>query len=118
MSSTTANAKPSQAATAGKPVDVLSGQAAQLFANLHPVLLLSLVPISFTSLVRDPVSTLLGLAPTTLLLQALYCVVCLPSTGQVPPPKIKPGQKAKPVKSSPDIWARLVVWSLSVILPT
>ncbi|EME88294.1 uncharacterized protein MYCFIDRAFT_89581 [Pseudocercospora fijiensis CIRAD86] len=83
MSSTTAtttNAKPAQAAalSAGKAIDVLPSQTSQLFANLHPILLLSLIPIAFRSLVSDPVNTLLGLAPTTLVVQAIYCILTRP----------------------------------------
>lgn len=93
-----------------KAIDLLPGQASQLFANLHPVLLLSSVIFSFRSLVGDPVSTLLRLAPTLLLLQAIYCIVCLPSSGQTAPTKPRPGQKTKNVKPAQDTWARLVVW--------
>lgn len=92
-----------------KHVDILQSQYSYLFANLHPVLLLSLVPFSFKSLVNDPVNTLLGLAPTVALVQAIYCIVCLPSTGQTPPPAHKPGQKKKSGKPVQDIWAKVVV---------
>lgn len=92
-----------------KHVDILQSQYSHLFANLHPVLLLSLVPFSFKSLVNDPVNTLLGLAPTVALVQAIYCIVCLPSTGQTPPPAHKPGQKKKIGKPVQDIWANVVV---------
>ncbi|KXT10428.1 hypothetical protein AC579_7885 [Pseudocercospora musae] len=121
MSSTTAtttNAKSAQAAalSTGKAIDVLPSQTSQLFASIHSVLLLSLIPIAFRSLVSEPVNTLLELAPTTLIVQAIYCTVCLPSSGQSAPPKPKPGQKAKPVKPAQDAWARLVPVSLSLVL--
>ncbi|KAK4506707.1 hypothetical protein PRZ48_000440 [Zasmidium cellare] len=99
-----------------KHVDILQNQASLLFANLHPVLLLSVVPISFKSLVNDPVNTLLGLAPTVALVQAIYCIVCLPSTGQTPPPAHKPGQKKKSGKPVQDIWAKVVPALLSFLL--
>lgn len=108
MSVSTPNVKPAPAAPAGKAIDILSTPTAQLFANLHPILLLSVILFSFRSLVADPVNTLLGLAPTTLILQTIYCIVCLPSSGQTPPPKAKPGQKVKPAKPQ-DVWDKLVV---------
>ncbi|USW48118.1 Putative GPI biosynthesis protein Pig-F [Septoria linicola] len=101
---------------AGKAVDILPSSASQLFSNLHPILLLSVVPIAFGSLVADPVTTLLGLAPTTLALQAIYCVLCLPHTGNTTSPKQKPGPKAKSPKPAQDIWAKLVPALLSLVL--
>lgn len=97
-----------------KHVEILPDQIAQLYANLHPVLLFSLIPFSFKSLVNDPVNTLLGLAPTVLIIQAIYCIACLPSSGQTPPSAHKPGQKKKPSKPAQDIWARVVVSSYIV----
>ena len=99
---------------AGKAVDILQTSAAQLFTHLHPILLFAVVPISFGSLVADPVSTLLGLAPTTLVVQALYCTLCLPHVNQTTPSKPKPGQKTKPIKAEQGIWAKLVVCIYSI----
>ena len=109
MSSSTLPFKPEQAAT--KPVALLDTQYAHFYTNLHPILLLSILVFSFKTLVNDPVNTLLGLAPTVAVLQALYCVLCLPSTGQTPPPAKKPGEKKKAQKPGQDIWARIVVCS-------
>lgn len=109
MSAQPAPAKPAEAQKPPKHVELLSDQFSQVYANLHSVLLLSLIPFSFKSLVRDPVSTQLGLAPTVLAFQAIYCIACLPSSGQTVPPAHKPGQKKKPVKPAQDIWARVVV---------
>lgn len=67
---------------AGKVVEVLDTSTSRVYAHLHTLLLLAIVPVSWASLVAAPVSTLLHLAPTTLVLQALYCAVCLPQTGQ------------------------------------
>jgi len=92
-----------------KPIDILQSQTSQLYANVHPALLLSLLLLSFNALVSDPVNTLSALAPAVALLQAIYCVLCLPYTGQAPAPAHKPGQKKKAVKPGQDIWARLVV---------
>lgn len=93
-----------------KPVALLQDQASLLVRNLQPILLLSLLPVFFTRLVQDPASILLALAPTVALVQAAYCVCCLPSTGQsVTPAALKPGQKKKAAKPAQDWGARLVV---------
>ena len=109
MSSSPGNAKATAPIPSSKPVDILQTQLSLLYANLHPILLLSILLFSFRSLVEDPVNTLLGLAPTVAIVQALYCVLCLPSTGQIPAPAPKPGQKKKAAKPAQDIWAKVVV---------
>lgn len=109
MSSTAGNAKPPQSQPSSKPIEVHQNQPSQLYANLHPAILLSLVLFLFKSLVNDPVNTLLWLAPVVALIQAAYCVICLPASGQTPPPAHKPGQKKKPSKALQDIWAKAVV---------
>lgn len=109
MSYSPANAKASAPVPSSKPVDILQSQLSLLYANLHPILLLSILLFSFRTLVDDPVNTLLGLAPTLAILQALYCVLCLPSTGQTPAPTLKPGQKKKAAKPAQDMWAKVVV---------
>ena len=114
MSSPTPNAKSTPAIPPSKPVDILQTQFSQVYANLHPILLLSLLLVSFRTLVADPVNTLLGLAPTLAILQAIYCILCLPSTGQAPPTALKPGQKKKAAKPVQDIWARLVVCNTNI----
>ncbi|KAK4546827.1 hypothetical protein LTR36_001559 [Oleoguttula mirabilis] len=116
MESLAANAVPSQVPTPAKPVNLLQSQPSQFYANLHPILLLSLPLFSFKSLVNDPVNTLLGLTPALAILQAIYCVVCLPSTGQAPPAPHKPGQKKKAGKPAQDIWAKVVPVFLSFVL--
>ncbi|RMX88709.1 hypothetical protein D0869_01424 [Hortaea werneckii] len=113
MASTSQSAVPAFASPPSKPVDILSSQPSQLYSNLHPILLFSILAFSFKTLVHDPVNTLLGLAPTIAILQALYCVICLPSTGQTPPPVRKPGEKKKPQKAGQDIWAKIVVCFLA-----
>jgi hypothetical protein len=94
-----------------KPIEIFQTQPSQLIANLHPILLLSVLIFSFKSLVNDPVNTLIGIAPTIALVQAIYCVVCLPSTGQAPPPPLKPGQKRKAASFTQDLGAKVVVCS-------
>lgn len=103
---------PAKPSPPSKPIDILPTQLSQLYANLHPILLLSILIFSFPSLVRDPINTLLGIAPTTTILQAFYCVLCLPSSNQAAPGSsttTRPGQKKKPVKPAQDVWAKTVV---------
>ncbi|KAK3111950.1 Glycosylphosphatidylinositol (GPI) anchor assembly protein [Teratosphaeriaceae sp. CCFEE 6253] len=95
---------------------MLQSQTAFAFANLQPVLLLSTLLYSFKSLVADPVSTLLRLATGTAVLQASYCVLCLPSTGTATSPPPKPGQKRKAPKPGQDVWAKVIPVSLSFTL--
>nr|OQO15664.1 hypothetical protein B0A51_15764 [Rachicladosporium sp. CCFEE 5018] len=99
-----------------KPVSILDNDIARLVSNTHPVLLLSIPLLSFPRVVEDPISALIGLASTTAVIQLLYCLVCLPSTGQAPPPPLKPGQKRKSVKLAQDLGARLVPALLSLLL--
>lgn len=109
MSSQTPNAKTASALPPFKHVDILQTPTSLLYANLQPVLLLSILLFSFKTLVQDPVNTLLGLAPTVTILQGLYCALCLPSTNQAPTTTSKPGQKKKPAKPAQDVWAKVVV---------
>ena len=109
MSTSKANAKAPAVVTSAKPVDILQTQPSLLYGNVQPVLLLSILALSFKTLVQDPVNTLLRLVPVITVLQALYCVLCLPSTDQAPATAPKPGQKKKSAKPGQDVWARLVV---------
>jgi phosphatidylinositol glycan class F len=93
-----------------KPVTLLQSQMSLLVSNLQPILLGSLLPVFFGSLVRDPVNTLIALIPTVAIIQAVYCVFCLPSSGQPAPTKLKPGQKSQS-KQKADLGAKLVVTS-------
>ena len=109
MSSSPSNAKGGAPIPPAKPIDVLQNQYALLYANLHPILLLSVLFFSFRTLVEDPVNTLLGLAPTIAIIQAVYCVLSLPPKGQTAASNTKPGQKKKPQKPAQDVWAKIVV---------
>jgi phosphatidylinositol glycan class F len=91
-----------------KPVALLQNQMSLLVSNLQPILLGSLLPVFFGSLVRDPVNTLIALVPTVAIIQAVYCVFCLPSSGHPAPTKLKPGQKSQS-KQKTDLGAQLVV---------
>lgn len=113
MVASTADGKSATTPSPLKPIDLLQNPASQLYANLHPILLISILLFSFKTLVQNPVGTLLGLAPTVTILQALYCVLCLPSSGQTPAATSKPGQKKKPAKPAQDVWAKVVVCSKS-----
>ncbi|KAK1006216.1 Glycosylphosphatidylinositol (GPI) anchor assembly protein [Friedmanniomyces endolithicus] len=109
--------KPDTALKPGKPLDLLQTQPSLFFANLQPILLLGTLLLSFRSLVADPVNTLLFLAPTIAIVQALYCIICLPSTGDTAAPATKPGQKKKtPRTQTQDIWAKVIPVFLSLTL--
>jgi len=102
--------KPDTAHKPGRPIDLLQTQPSLFFANLQPILLLGTLLLSFRSLVADPVDTLLVLAPTIAIVQAFYCVICLPSTGDTVALVTKPGQKKKtPRTQRQDIWAKVIV---------
>jgi len=109
MSAPIPNVKPVEDTPPSKPINILSNQPSLFFANLHPVILLSLLLVNFRTLVQDPINTLLALAPVVAAIQAIYCVVCLPPAGQIAAPPPKPGQKKKAAKPAQDIWAKVVV---------
>ncbi|TKA66836.1 hypothetical protein B0A55_08820 [Friedmanniomyces simplex] len=112
----TTTTKPDAAQLPTKSIDILQTQPSLFFANLQPILLLGTLLFSFRSLVANPVTTLLGLAPTTAIVQTIYCVVCLPSTDDTAPPATKPGQKKKPQKQGQDVWAKVIPVFLSFTL--
>ncbi|KAF1821192.1 uncharacterized protein K489DRAFT_268634 [Dissoconium aciculare CBS 342.82] len=98
------------AAAAIAPIEILTTPESRFYANLHPILLLSIFIAAFRSLVADPLNTLLGLAPTVAILQAAYCVLCLPSSGNPSTAPAKPGQKKKKAaKPTQDLAAKIVV---------
>ena len=111
MSVSKANAKATSTSVPTKPIDIFQTQYSLIYANVHPVLLLSLLLFNFGALVQDPVSALTKSIVGTALLQAIYCVVCLPSTGQSTAKSGSKGQKKKGAKASQDIWSKLVVWA-------
>ena len=100
-----------------KPIDILSAPQSQAVANLHPVVLVAIIGVTFTRLVADPVATLIALAPVIAGLQAVYCILCLPSSAQAPPAP-KPGpKKTKGQKPPGDIWTKVIVRSRIAVLP-
>jgi phosphatidylinositol glycan class F len=107
---TPAAASSASAAAGITPTEVLTTPESRFYTNLHPVLLLAILIAAFRSLVADPINTLLALAPTLAILQAAYCILCLPSSGNAPAASLKPGQKKKKVPKPPqDLAAKIVV---------
>jgi hypothetical protein len=90
-----------------KPIEILHDDYSFLASNVHAAILLSGLVLSFNRLVQDPINTLVKLAPLVIIIQLAYCFLCLPSTGQAPPP---PKQKwKKQSKPTQDFGARAVV---------
>ena len=113
-------------------ISILPNDAARLYSNIHPALLLSLFYLFFSQLVADPVGTLARAVAPVAILQLLYCLICLPpSSGSSSPsapsqqqdkqssststsstpgalktPKRKRVQFAKP---PPTIWSKFIV---------
>jgi phosphatidylinositol glycan class F len=105
--SSTPGIKPIPAAKPAPFIEILHDQYSFLASNLHAVILLSGLYLSFNRLVEDPIATLSKLSPLVVILQLAYCFLCLPSTGQAPPP---PKQKwKKQSRPSQDFGARAVV---------
>lgn len=90
-----------------KPTEISHDQYSFMAANLHPAILLSGLLLCFNRLVQDPVSVLAKSAPIVMILQMVYCFLCLPSTGHAPPPpKNKWKKQARPTQ---DFGAKAVV---------
>ncbi len=89
-----ANATAKPPVSTAAPIEPLHNDTARLYTYLHPILLLSLYSYSFSSLVADPVSTLLNSIAPLAILQVIFVVTCLPPTGGTPTiKKQKPGEK-------------------------
>lgn len=63
------------------PIEVLDSDFARLYANFHPLLVLTIYAIRFNAIVAEPVRALTVLLAPVGLLQFIYVVVCLPPTG-------------------------------------
>ncbi|KAM0720121.1 hypothetical protein Q7P37_004257 [Cladosporium fusiforme] len=98
----------------GRVTDILTDDYSFLAANLYPAILLSGLFLTFNHLVEDPVSTLSKAAPVVIILQIVYCFLCLPSTGQAPPPPKNKWKKQS--RSGQDFGAKAVPAFLSLIL--
>jgi hypothetical protein len=89
------------------PIVALPSQPAQIFKNVHPVLVSSYFYLRFSHLIADPVTTLLtDLIPISIL-QCAYAIVCLPvSKRPIPPDESKtsspkaPASRSKSTKSA------------------
>jgi GPI ethanolamine phosphate transferase 2/3 subunit F len=90
------------------PVATLDSYSAQVYAHLHPILVLSIFYQQFGALVADPESTLITLLGPLALLQFIYCIACLPPVGsstegnheKAGPTRKKSGRVVKSVDTS------------------
>ncbi|KAJ4362440.1 Glycosylphosphatidylinositol (GPI) anchor assembly protein [Neocucurbitaria cava] len=124
MASTTvvnANATSKTPPSSAAPIEPLHNDTARLYTHVHPILVLSLYAYKFTSLVADPVPTLLSTLAPLAVLQIAYVAACLPPTGGTPAiKKQKPGEKRGrvPGKLESGLNAKLVPAFLSLLLTT
>lgn len=87
-----------------QPISILPTDSARLYTHIHPVLLLGSLYLSFGKLVNDPVNTLLWALLPLSLLQAAYCVTCLPASSgssTQPTPSKTPKRKRVQFAKSP-----------------
>ena len=63
-----------------QPISLLPTTRANVYTHIHPILLLSLYYLRFSSLVATPVPTLLSSLLPLSILQITYTVICLPPT--------------------------------------
>ncbi|KAM3066815.1 Translin-1 [Clarireedia jacksonii] len=84
------------------PIQSLPSDVARIVTHLHPALLASAYYFRFSSLVADPVPTLLHSLLPVALLQIAYSVACLPSAGSNTKhvKKLKPGEKKRAGETS------------------
>lgn len=75
-----------QATNPSTPINVLDGDLAHVYSNLHPLLVLTLYFFRFNAIVKDPISTLTTLLAPLGILQIVYVVLCLPPTGNTSTP--------------------------------
>lgn len=61
-----------------EPTNLLPTSIARTYSHVHPVLVFGLFMSSFSALVFDPVTSLTTLLPPLAVLQAVYCILCLP----------------------------------------
>jgi GPI ethanolamine phosphate transferase 2/3 subunit F len=96
------------------PIDALDDSLAHIYANIHPLLVLSIYFFRFNYIVEDPITSLLnGLAPLGIL-QIVYVVLCLPPAGSSnaapkTPAKSVKGKKTQAIKSHGSTASRTVV---------
>lgn len=63
------------------PIELLPNDAARIFSQIHPAILLSAYYLRFPSLVETPTTTLLNSLAPLAAVQILYVVACLPAVG-------------------------------------
>jgi len=78
MTTAKSEAAPRKLVPVSQTISVLPTNTARLYTHIHPILILSLYYLWFSSLVADPVSTLKKAVAPLAHLQITYCVVCLP----------------------------------------
>lgn len=66
---------------ASPAIPVLPTSLAQIYAVLHPAILLTLLAWRFPSLTADPVGELLSDLPLLAVLQVVFVMICLPPAG-------------------------------------
>ncbi|KAI9684720.1 MAG: Glycosylphosphatidylinositol (GPI) anchor assembly protein [Trizodia sp. TS-e1964] len=102
------------------PISLLNTQYTFILSNLHLGLLLSAYSACFSSLVRDPVPTLLATLAPLAIIQSSYAIACLPTTRHVENSQQsraqKPGLKRKTEGRSEAGISRLVTALISAIL--
>lgn len=111
MSTTTAAPKSVKSSPPQGTIDVLNNDIARIYANIHPVILLSSFFFTFPSLVKDPMTALFGSLLPLSILQTVYAGLCLPgSNSSTLNASQKPGQRKKgSSKDAPGIGFKLVV---------
>ncbi|KAF2429781.1 PIG-F-domain-containing protein [Tothia fuscella] len=84
-------------------INVLNTDTAKLYTHIHPILVLSAYYFNFSSIVADPVSSLIKFLIPLNVLQIAYVVICLPATGTAQPPPVLKSSGMKPAvqKKSP-----------------
>ncbi|GAB7350348.1 hypothetical protein MBLNU459_g0978t2 [Dothideomycetes sp. NU459] len=108
-----------KAPSSSLPIEAFDDAFARIYTHVHPMLLLGVFYMQFTSLVRDPIEALPRIALAVAGLQTVYICVCLPSSNHSQlPPRAKHGQKKKTATGPGDtgIGAKLVPAILSLIL--
>ena len=98
MTTTGSEASPRKLIPTSQTISVLPTNTARVYTNIHPVLILSLYYLCFSSLVADPVSTLKKAVAPLAHLQITYCVVCLPPFAGSSSPKVEAPKSSKKKK--------------------
>lgn len=98
MTTTSTEAPPRKLKPTSQTISVLPTLTAQVYTNLHPILVIALYYVFFPALVADPVSTLKKSIAPLAHLQIIYCVVCLPPFAGTPNSKAEAPKTPKKKK--------------------